>query len=200
MNGSKEHIMRTSLLLFLKKSYREVTMKEIVEKTGMSKGAFYHYFTGKEELFKEIVHMFFKMGAMDYSGFDRSTLQGFYRQYVEQIGCSFRKIAELVGHAEEEQPTLNFFLILFEAVGRFPEFLKIEREQYEREVSTWEEVIGHGRQTGEIKPHAEDRQIADLFLYCTDGVFIRYINSDKNSRYEDDLLKAFDVIYENLKS
>jgi len=58
MNEAKEHILRTSLLLFLQKSYKEVTMREIVEKTALSKGAFYHYFSSKEQLFKEIVLMF----------------------------------------------------------------------------------------------------------------------------------------------
>ena len=38
-------------------------MKEIVEKTGLSKGAFYHHFSSKEILFKEIVLMFFAMGG-----------------------------------------------------------------------------------------------------------------------------------------
>ncbi|OIP04989.1 MAG: hypothetical protein AUJ97_01965 [Bacteroidetes bacterium CG2_30_32_10] len=63
MNDAREHILKTSLLLFLQKSYKDVTMSEIVEKTGFSKGAFYHYFTSKEELFKEIASNFFSMGA-----------------------------------------------------------------------------------------------------------------------------------------
>jgi AcrR family transcriptional regulator len=34
-------------------------MKEIVEKTGMSKGAFYHYFPSKEDLFIEIIGKYY---------------------------------------------------------------------------------------------------------------------------------------------
>jgi len=44
MNDTREHILKVAFNLFLLKSYKEVTMAELVEKTGMSKGAFYHYF------------------------------------------------------------------------------------------------------------------------------------------------------------
>jgi TetR/AcrR family transcriptional repressor of nem operon len=40
MSGAKDHILLTSLKLFLQKSFKEVTMKEIVNKTGLSKGVF----------------------------------------------------------------------------------------------------------------------------------------------------------------
>ena len=54
MNESKEHIITVASKLFLQKNFKEVTMKEIVDKTGLSKGAFYHYFESKEQLFLEV--------------------------------------------------------------------------------------------------------------------------------------------------
>ena len=61
MNDSKEHILLASLNLFLQKNFKEVTIKEIVEITGLSKGAFYHYFQSKEQLFEEVMEHFFKI-------------------------------------------------------------------------------------------------------------------------------------------
>ena len=54
---SKEHILITAFSLFLQKSFKEVTMKEIVKETGLSKGAFYHYFESKEQLFLELLQL-----------------------------------------------------------------------------------------------------------------------------------------------
>ncbi len=51
MNQTKEFILKTAFSLFLQKNYKAVTLKEIVDKTGLSKGAFYHYYTSKEKLF-----------------------------------------------------------------------------------------------------------------------------------------------------
>ncbi len=42
--NTREHILKVSLYLFLQKGFKEVTMREIVEKSEMSKGAIYHYF------------------------------------------------------------------------------------------------------------------------------------------------------------
>jgi AcrR family transcriptional regulator len=44
MSDSRTHILETAANLFMQKSYKEVTMKEIVDKTGLSKGAFYLHF------------------------------------------------------------------------------------------------------------------------------------------------------------
>ena len=59
MTKTKEYIMDVALKLFLQKNFKEVTMKEIVEKTGLSKGAFYHYFKSKEKFFLEVINNFF---------------------------------------------------------------------------------------------------------------------------------------------
>ena len=51
------------------------------------------------------------------------------------------------------------------------------------------------RSNNEIRSMASDEEIADLFLYCSDGVFLRFINSEKQSSFDLDLQKAFNTIY-----
>lgn len=200
MNETKEYILKTSLILFLQKSYKDVTMKEIVQKTGLSKGAFYHYFESKEELFKEITYMFISSGVIDYTKFPKTSLKAFYKAYVDYVGVSFKELYDMIGTEENDKTSINFFFIMFEAVSRFPEFLEFELKQYNDSIKAWKEIIHHAKDTNEIITESSDKKIADLFLYCTDGVFIRFANSENNSGYEKDLLKAFDTIYENLKS
>jgi TetR/AcrR family transcriptional regulator, transcriptional repressor for nem operon len=200
MNDTKEHILKTSLLLFLQKSYRDVTMREIVEKTGLSKGAFYHYFASKEELFKEIANMFLSKGAINYSSFSKDSLQTFYRQYIEFLNNSLLEMSNMVAESGNKSFNLNFFLILFEGVGRFPEFLKMELALHMKDVEAWKDIIAFARKQGEITSGTTDEEIANLFLYCTDGVFLRFINSDKPRAFKDFLSNAYDTIYENLKT
>jgi AcrR family transcriptional regulator len=199
MNETKEYILKTSLMLFLQKSYKDVTMKEIVEKTGLSKGAFYHYFTSKEELYKEIVNLFFSSGAIDYSIFPSDSLLAFYKFYADNMDESIRKMYELVGYTEDGKASANFFLIMFEAIAKFPEFLKFELEQHTKDIAEWVKIIKKAKQTGEIRKDVDNNEIANLFLYSTDGVFIRFVNSDQNKSYKDSLLKAFDSLYNMLK-
>ena len=200
MKDTREFILKTALSLFLQKSYRDVTMREIVEKTKLSKGAFYHHFASKEALFKEIANNFFLMGKIDYSSFSPDSLELFYHQYVDYVGKSIDEINTLVGTSVKGDPSLNFFLIMFEAINRFPLFLKMERDLHLLDLETWKKVIRHARKKGEISSSASDSQIAGLFLYCTDGVFIRMINSNHEYNFHDALLEAFDTIFNGLKS
>jgi len=199
MNDTREHILKTSLLLFLQKSYKDVTMSEIVEKTGLSKGAFYHYFISKEELFKEIASNFFSMGAVNYSSFSKVSLRTFYRQYIDFLNNSLLAMSSLVADSGNKTFNFNFFLILFEAAGRFPEFLKMELELHEKDIKAWKNIISVARKKGEIKKVSSDEEIANLFLYCTDGVFLRFVNKDKPKAFKDFLLNTYDTIYKNLK-
>src|SRR5579863_2540328 len=43
-------ILKTALQLFLKKGYKDVSYQDLMEKTGLSKGALYHHFKSKKEL------------------------------------------------------------------------------------------------------------------------------------------------------
>lgn len=50
----REQILSCSMEVFLSKGYHNTTMKEIVASTGLSKGAIYHYFSSKEDIFNAI--------------------------------------------------------------------------------------------------------------------------------------------------
>lgn len=204
MNETKVYILKTSLLLFLQKSYKDVTMSDIVKNTGLSKGAFYHYFKSKEELFREIVAMFFSMGKVNYDDLSALTLKEFYGNYIDYLNNSLVEMSvmanEKMGNSEEsaKKINMNFFFIMFEAVNRFPEFLQMELEMHKADVTAWERVIASARKKGEIESKSSDPEIAELFLYCTDGVFLRFVNNDDPKAYKEFLTNAYDTIYSNI--
>ncbi|RIU96252.1 TetR/AcrR family transcriptional regulator [Oceanobacillus picturae] len=50
MTGLRQRIIQSSLLLFEQNGFHGVTVKQIVENVGTSKGGFYHHFSSKDEL------------------------------------------------------------------------------------------------------------------------------------------------------
>ena len=56
---SKENITKTAFILFLEKGYKEVTIKNIMDETGLSKGAIYHHFTSKEEIYEATLQEYY---------------------------------------------------------------------------------------------------------------------------------------------
>jgi AcrR family transcriptional regulator len=55
---TRTNILKTALLLFLEKGYKDVSYQDLVKKTGLSKGAIYHYFASKEDLLNAVFDMF----------------------------------------------------------------------------------------------------------------------------------------------
>jgi AcrR family transcriptional regulator len=53
--GKRDLIMGAAINVFSKKGYHQARMDDIAEKAGVAKGTLYLYFTGKEELLREIV-------------------------------------------------------------------------------------------------------------------------------------------------
>lgn len=49
---TKERILQEAWKLFAKKGYQAVTMTDICEKTGLSRGGLYRYYAGTGEIFR----------------------------------------------------------------------------------------------------------------------------------------------------
>jgi len=56
-------ILDVSTRLFLEKGYEKTSMQDIVNALGMSKGAVYHHFKSKEELFEAVVGEFYSQDS-----------------------------------------------------------------------------------------------------------------------------------------
>jgi len=59
---TKEEVINNALLLFKKQGYHRTSMADLAAACGLLKGSFYHYFSGKDALMKEVldtVHGYF---------------------------------------------------------------------------------------------------------------------------------------------
>ena len=52
---TREKIQKEAYKLFADKGFKEVTMTDICEKTGLSRGGLYRYYSGTDEIFSEIL-------------------------------------------------------------------------------------------------------------------------------------------------
>ena len=56
---TKESILTESFQLFLNEGYKEVSINRIINKCEISKGAFYHHFESKDDLYENVLNRFF---------------------------------------------------------------------------------------------------------------------------------------------
>lgn len=200
MNESKEHILKIGFMLFLQKSFKEVTMKEIVEKTGLSKGAFYHYFQSKEQLFQEILDNFFAaIMNYDFAKLNNESLYEFYNDHCNKLNTMRFQFLEDKSNNSEDFLNLNFFSLLFDAFKLFPEFKSKMEIYHKKELESWIGMIGKARKKGEIKSPLSDLQIAQIFLFTSDGLAMNLTMSSNTSNIQTDLKSIWDNFYLTIK-
>ena len=56
--NTKGKIINAAWDLFYEQGYEDTTVEEIIEKSGTSKGSFYHYFEGKDALLGSLSYIF----------------------------------------------------------------------------------------------------------------------------------------------
>lgn len=200
MNDSRELILNTSLKLFLQKSFKEVTMKEIVAETGMSKGAFYHYFSSKEQVFEEVIRFFYgKVMAVDFSSFPKDSLRDFYHSYLYHMDKQMREEKFINTKNGKSGFNMNYYLLIFDAISMFPDFRSEHLERQKEELRAWTDIVKTAKKKQEIKSSLSDSVIARLFIYSGDGIGINYIVSDSVERIKKELQALWDALYQTLK-
>ena len=199
MGDSKEHILRTSFSLFLHKSFKEVTMSEIVTVTGLSKGAFYHYFESKEQLFIEVINTFyFNNMVIDFGKLSKNSLWDFYHEYVGVLKKTVDNFKEQLNYSEVK-PNINYLTMMFDALKLFPGFGDKLKETQKKELDAWTSIIRISRANGEFSSPMSDDQIARMFIYSNGGIGLHLLlNGDLNT-VDQEMLALWDNFYKELK-
>lgn len=188
---TKSQILQTALKMFLKKNYKEVSLNDIVNEVGLTKGAFYHYYTGKEQVFQEAVKYFYNHVIItDYKDFPQTSLKNFYTAYLQNM----QKDMEGVDTGD-----MNFFIFMSEALSRISDFKAIHAAQRKKEQWAWAEIIGIAKRNKEIKSTLHDEDIAMLFLDLCDGIMMNSVFSQKEETgVVQELQKTLDNLYDLL--
>ncbi|MDR0505348.1 MAG: TetR/AcrR family transcriptional regulator [Dysgonamonadaceae bacterium] len=172
MIDNKEYIVKKSFPLFLKKSYKAVTLKDILAATGLSNGTFYYYFENKEQLFKEIVdHYMLNMTRRVFENYPKDSLYSFIRYTLDNYEKNFNQLFK----DTDSDTNINFFSFIFEALRYFPELQQEMTEIQTLETNAWIYIIGVAKKNGEIRQDIPDETIARLFIYASDGNRMDYV-------------------------
>lgn len=125
--------MDTALDLFVKKGYSKTTVQEIIDAMNASKGAFYHYFSSKEEiidnLIDEDIHRY-KNILSDLSRQKDRNAVGKFREMVTRLQAMRHENREKqlkLFHLMESKENVLFYQQLMERVKAFalPYYVKI---------------------------------------------------------------------------
>ncbi len=165
MKNTKDYILFESFRLFLEKGYDKVSMNELVKASGMSKGAFYHYFTSKEELFKEAIttHFITGIGENIPHAEQGNTLLESLTGIINFKAQAYKQMLEMNENS-------NFFNLLFQAISMFPEFRKDLKKGSLLEEDKLQQIFEIALARGEIDSLISSRKLAQMYAAMLDGM------------------------------
>ena len=161
---TKADILKVALQLFLQKGYKNVSYQDIVKKTGLSKGAIYHYFTSKEDLLASVfTFLLSTTGQPDTKGLENRVkdIESFRKVFIRTKTEQIKGFTELTG-----DPSIKFNKVLFflEAINESEELKKVIRELMQTEIEFLKRCFLSLKNHGQL-PQGKDAVVLAENLY-----------------------------------
>lgn len=197
---TKDKILQIGFNLFLERGYKEVSLKDISDAVGLTKGAFYHHFKSKEEMFRQIVDNYLLEGSdRFYGACSRTSLKQFMYEYLEALIAYMDNIQQQI-YSKNNKSGISFYQILFDALKIFPDVAEKLKEIHESERKIWEEVINNAKAKGEIRTDFNSKQLAKTFISINDGLGMHSMLEGRLEEVHGEIFTAWNTIYSLIKT
>jgi TetR/AcrR family transcriptional regulator, transcriptional repressor for nem operon len=196
MNDSREHILKTAFILFINKGYKAVTLSELEQATKLTKGAFYHYFKSKEDLFFGVIDKYFLSSFHAFECQKISTLKALIAHNVKILEEKMLTLKTITG---EKVPDPYYMTLILEAKKYFPSLEEKIKNTFRSQINLWEKVIVAAKESGEIKQDLESSVLAETYTSIGLGIMKNLI-LDENIDYAITKIKLqYNQLYRLIK-
>lgn len=200
--SNKDFLYKTIFRLFLSESYECVSIKDIENATGMTRGAVFYYAKNKEELFCKVVEKYFfeaqniedKLHAVRCSA---SSLLDFIHVYVQAIEARVDLLQGLL-EVERSKASRAYLSFILQAQKYYPDFNKKMNNVFEHEINLWQTVIRTAQINKEIKDYLDCNAVAMFFRSSYLGIC--YLSALKEGIDPARLEYQFMTIYSIIKN
>lgn len=165
--NTRKSIIEASTRLFAQRGYHGTSVAQIAEATGLTKGALYWYFKGKEDLFLSVLDTI------------REKWHEGILSKVEVVTGATNKLERLfdatsamVG-SNENPLSMYLFLVSAGAQPEMRDFEEAIQSVYQGYVKIIAEIIRRGQEEGEIKRDVDAESAAVGIIGCLEGVVLQ---------------------------
>lgn len=186
-------ILKAAEAVFKRKGYELTTVQDILDEAKVSKGGFYFYFNGKDEVFSQLEKQF------DLKLFDPDQIQQSKKHPVEELEGVFQGVVHIIDNLHE-----TIYPILFEYY--LESYRNAERrnsleQRYERSLEEIASIIDRGIEQGVFQPRLASTAIARVMITYLDGLVCDAMQLGKEKiQFAEQVLIIKQMIKDLLKS
>jgi TetR/AcrR family transcriptional regulator, transcriptional repressor for nem operon len=176
MSDTKEFIVEQAYKLFLSKSYEAVSISDISKSIGFTKGALYHHFLNKEELFKAVIDKYMKIiGLGDFK--EDITLA----EYIDANITHVKNIVNMICIDDLPFIPVNYISLLIDALRHYPGYKEQNENMFNLEIDKLKVIIDQAVMKGEIKANIDTSVVAENFFSITVGIAANFFRQNSRS-------------------
>jgi AcrR family transcriptional regulator len=189
-NASFQLILDTAEQLIQEKGCRKTTLQDIIDRSGLSKGAIYHYVSGKDELFGLILKE--RMAGMD---------QSFYEAAKVQANTSITNPLQAIAlgafqNTGFDSVTNKIFIYLLGQMDN-PKVAAIVQDIYQFAIQTGEKWIQFGQEHGVIPSSVDSEKLSLIFVTFMYGLRVQNMILQGESKLNTE--DIFQVMFRSLQ-
>jgi len=165
MDNTKDFIIEESYKLFLNYSYEAVSISDISKAIGFTKGALYHHFKNKEELFKSVVdkYLYFPDVIADVETISLS-------DYIQLCTAEAEKIIKRLFSFTLVFTPINYMSMFADAFRHYPGYAELKGDFINNEIEKTKKVLENAITSGEIRSDINTSLIATNFFSINMGL------------------------------
>lgn len=158
---TKRDIREKAYRLFAEKGFKEVTMKNICELTGLSRGGLYRHYESTEQIFLEIVQTF--------SDQQQNEVFSKINQRIPAAVILEELLSKYAGEMMDSENSLSLAIYEFYSSPAVSKEENSVKKQYELSKSTWIELINYGIGTKEFN-RVNPESVFNVIIFAYQGV------------------------------
>ncbi|KGN81787.1 hypothetical protein HW49_03595 [Porphyromonadaceae bacterium COT-184 OH4590] len=194
----KDLIIQKAFVLFLNKGFNGTSISHIQTAVNTSRGAIYHYFKSKEDIYREVVDRYLITAlsvVTKISEEDKTTL---YDTIIYAIKERRKIIDDIKSITTEPLSDFYYFKLVYDACDFYKGFVEKINLINHRELSEWKSIIAISIANKEIKNDLNIDFIANNFVLLPQSVGLKY--SFNGTLNIDELEMMYFEFYKLLKS
>lgn len=160
-DNTKRLICEEAYKLFAEKGYKDVTMKDICERTGLSRGGLYRHYESTEQIFLEIVDGLNNRQKNEFSAKIQQCMPAV--EILDAILSRYKD--EMI----DDKNSLSIAIYEFYSNSNISKTENSVMKQYEASKTMWVELINYGIEKKEFKS-VDPEAVYDMIVFSYQGV------------------------------
>lgn len=171
-NNRKEILFKAAFKQFVARQFDGVSISDIEEESGLSRGAIFYYCESKLDLYKQAV-AYYIVSAQDprqkMPATDSCTLLEYISHYLEGVENTMNGLVEILDLPTKDHASRSYISSMLQVCTLFPDLKEQYQKNIHNDIARWVSVISAAMAHGEVRDDIDVLNMARQFVYTFYG-------------------------------